>query len=157
MNEKHIDNVVRNIVEYVIQVKPDVFENEYENFNDAFNIYKDIVINNIDNVIDELNQDLNNIQPDVLENWNTFYTCEKPQNILNSLQDLKGEDTTKPTEEKPTGELSKREQIIKEVKLMDIACHSLNDEDYLDSWLTGGVPDGATEEDYEYYVDNEED
>ncbi len=43
------------------------------------------------------------------------------------------------------------------LKAMDNAVRNMNDERAFDPWLMGGVPDGATEEDYEYIADNHED
>lgn len=37
----------------------------------------------------------------------------------------------------------------RKLKLMDIACRSINDEDYVDIWLYDGCPDESTQEDYD--------
>ena len=43
---------------------------------------------------------------------------------------------------------------VKNLKLINQAAHSFNDEDLIDVWLTNGVPDGATEEDFEEIVND---
>ena len=42
------------------------------------------------------------------------------------------------------------------LKAMDKAVRNMNDEDSFTPWLMGGVPDGASKEDYEYIAENHE-
>ena len=46
-------------------------------------------------------------------------------------------------------DLSEVEKRANELRLMDLACRSINDEDYVDIWLQEGCPDESTQEDYE--------
>lgn len=45
---------------------------------------------------------------------------------------------------------------IEQLKAMDAFMHSLNDEELIDSWLTYGVPDEASEDDYRFIAEDEE-
>lgn len=47
-----------------------------------------------------------------------------------------------------------REEIINDVKRMNTEIIDLGDELYWLDWITLGVPDEATEEDFEWYADN---
>lgn len=45
---------------------------------------------------------------------------------------------------------------LENVKAMDrVVKRHFQDEDIIDSWLMSGVPDAATDEDYEWFADNE--
>jgi len=49
-----------------------------------------------------------------------------------------------------------REKRVKMARKMDYIVRGLfNDERWIMDWLSLGVPDGATDEDYEYYGDDE--
>ena len=43
------------------------------------------------------------------------------------------------------------------LKAMDVLARSINNEDIVDSWLLGGIPDGTTEDEYIDYVDDIDD
>lgn len=45
---------------------------------------------------------------------------------------------------------------MEQLKAMDEFMHSVNDEELIDSWLTYGVPDEASEEDYRFIAEDEE-
>ena len=47
-----------------------------------------------------------------------------------------------------------REEIINDVKRMNAEIINLGDELYWLDWITLGVPDEATEEDFEWYADD---
>lgn len=47
-----------------------------------------------------------------------------------------------------------REEIINDVKRMNAEIIDLGDELYWLDWITLGVPDEATEEDFEWYADD---
>jgi len=47
-----------------------------------------------------------------------------------------------------------REEIINDVKRMNEEIINLGDELYWLDWITLGVPDEATEEDFEWYADD---
>lgn len=47
-----------------------------------------------------------------------------------------------------------REEIINDVKRMNAEIIDLGDELYWMDWITLGVPDEATEEDFEWYADD---
>lgn len=49
-----------------------------------------------------------------------------------------------------------REEIINDVKRMNEEIINLGDELYWLDWITLGVPDEATEEDFEWYADEPE-
>lgn len=45
---------------------------------------------------------------------------------------------------------------IEQLKAMDDFMHSVNDEELIDSWLTYGVPDEASEDDYRFIAEDDE-
>lgn len=45
---------------------------------------------------------------------------------------------------------------IEQLKAMDDFMHSMNDEELIDSWLTNGVPDEASEDDYRFIAEDDE-
>ncbi len=45
---------------------------------------------------------------------------------------------------------------VEQLKAMDDFMHSVNDEELIDSWLTYGVPDEASEEDYRFIAEDDE-
>ena len=50
------------------------------------------------------------------------------------------------------------ERRIKALKMMNTAMEQIDDEVlYYDGWLAYGVPDGATEDDYRYIAENDDD
>ena len=51
---------------------------------------------------------------------------------------------------------TKTEFRVTQLKAMDDFMHSVNNEELIDSWLTYGVPDEASEEDYEEIAADDE-
>lgn len=50
------------------------------------------------------------------------------------------------------------EQRIKALKMMNTAMEQIDDEElYYDGWLAYGIPDGATEDDYRFIAENDDD
>lgn len=50
------------------------------------------------------------------------------------------------------------EKRIKALKMMNSAMEQIDNEElYYDGWLAYGVPDGATEDDYRFIAENEDD
>lgn len=48
------------------------------------------------------------------------------------------------------------EERLAEVKRMDEDVRNFNDEELIEPWLMCGVPDGACEEDYEWFAEDED-
>ena len=149
--EKTLNKLAQDIVNYDFTVREDKMTADKE---EDFEVVKNDLEKHIDGLIREFEHELVYTQPDVLQDWSDFYTCKSPVQILNDLREFKKSQPEKEVT-KTEPDLSERGQKLKEIKLMDKACRSLNDEDYTMEWLYGGVPDGATEEDYEWFVDEE--
>ena len=45
---------------------------------------------------------------------------------------------------------------IEQLRIMDAFIHSVNNEELIDSWLTYGVPDEASEDDYRFIAKDDE-
>lgn len=145
------EQVVQDIVDYQYCVKPQEAQDSYENKQNAIDVVSIDVQNNLDDIIREFENEVENNEVDgTLDMWGEIYeTCKSPDVILEELKQLK----QGKVEEAVTGDFRQR---YKDIKLMDQACRSINDEDYVDIWLSEGCPDESTQEDYEDIASDDE-
>ena len=51
---------------------------------------------------------------------------------------------------------AKTQLRVNQLKIMDKFIHSVNDEELMVDWLTNGVPDEATEDDYRFIAESDD-
>ena len=51
---------------------------------------------------------------------------------------------------------AKAQLRINQLKIMDEFIHSVNDEELMEDWLSYGVPDEASEDDYRFIAENDD-
>ena len=138
-----------------------------ETLNDLLSGNYDIMYDyNVENFVDNLIDYLNTLDDNKAHSiaWELNQACisaersnrrasgTKPRKLIQALKSAKAfldNNVEKKTESK---ELSKVEKL----KLMDDAARSINDEEIIDLWLMCGVPDGASELDFEEIAEDEE-
>ena len=136
-----------------------------ETLNDLLSGNYDIMYDyNVENFVDDLIDYLDTLDDNKAHSiaWELNQACisaersnrkasgTKPRKLIQALKSAKAYlDNTKKTESK---DLSKVEKL----KLMDEAARSVNDEEIIDIWLMNGVPDEASELDYEEIAEDEE-
>lgn len=142
----------------------DALDNDVELFDDIY-LYLDEYIEDedtkseIEDIIDKYTG-IDGSAEDLDEDSEDYKSELK--DCINEIEDLLNlNESKKITEEKINDfffnqglEKAKEVDKVKNLKLINQAAHSFNDEDLIDVWLTNGVPDGATEEDFEEIVND---
>lgn len=132
----------------------DALDNDVELFDDIY-LYLDEYIEDedtkseIEDIIDKytgIGGSAEDLDEDSEEYKSELKDC------INEIEDLLNLNESKKITE--SEDKSDKEDKVKNLKLINQAAHSFNDEDLIDVWLTNGVPDGATEEDFEEIVND---